>query len=441
MISTKVNQFVEDIGIEHLAKTSKFYKRSPRKITATNFVVSFFLVMTKERFSLRNWAIQLQHLIGEKVSFQAIAARLQFRQIKFVKQLFTESLRTKLDRDQVSETSELFKPFNRILLEDSTCIKLANKLFASFSGNSNSKVRKTITRVQLLIDLKGRGISDLGMTSYTINDGKYSSKIVEKLNPSDLIIRDLGYWSLRVFRSIDEKKAYYLSRLKLGVLLTDPMTGQDFDLLKVLKKCESKNLKTFESTLLVGAKEQVEMRVVAYKLTTGQSIKRIDQAKASRHKNVPISKKSKYLMTWNIMVTNVPKKHWSVLDIFTVYRMRWEIEMIFKNFKSNFHLSQLLASCSGYNPAKPELLLYLFMTFIVLVYNPCFKQYSKVVFKQANRFLSPYKFSQFLKQNFDLILLNKKKQIIDILVQFACYDRRKDRVNNAKLIYNTHFLS
>lgn len=44
-----------------------------------------------------------------------------------------------------------------------------------------------------------------------------------------------------------------------------------------------------------------------------------------------------------LLLTNLPAEHWSTTSIFDLYRLRWQIELVFKRCKSLFHLDELRA--------------------------------------------------------------------------------------------------
>jgi IS4 transposase len=46
------------------------------------------------------------------------------------------------------------------------------------------------------------------------------------------------------------------------------------------------------------------------------------------------------MLAWNIFVTSVPDSIWSSETVGRVYRVRWRIEIIFKSWKSYFHLTK-----------------------------------------------------------------------------------------------------
>jgi len=432
---SKIKEFLANLPIEDLAKETGFQKRKPKKIQATDFLLSFFFVLSSKNYSLRNWAIKLSKLIGQLVSFQAIAKKLQIRQLSFVKAVYCKAIEQYMfDHLPVGQTS-LFSNFGRVLIEDSSCVKLVDSLYEHFPGSSNQHKKTSICRVQLCFDLVANSIEQVYLSCFTKNDLTYAADIIARLQPKDLIIRDLGYAVIEVFRKINDLGAFFISRYKVGIHLFDSITEQKVDLVKELKKLDKKKIKSFDKKLKIGATEKEEVRVVALKLTPAQADQRRAQARKSRHKNVKITKEAMYLMTWNIFITNVEAEVLTTEEVYGLYTLRWHIEMIFKNWKSNLEIDQILQSCRGKNPVKPELLLFLCMAFLTIIYIPKLNHYRKIIWIKHKRHLSPFKFATYLTNEFESFFEQTEEQNLELLLKFCCYDRRKDRLNDYEKIY------
>jgi len=205
-----------------------------------------------------------------------------------------------------------------------------------------------------------------------------------------------------------------------------------------LKKLDLHKIKRLDTVVKLGAKDKVKVRIVALKLNDQQAKKRRDHSKRSRHPKHPkfkISKEAMYLMSWNILITNIEEEVLTGEQIYELYSLRWHIEIIFKNWKSNFEIDQLIRSTRGANPVKPELLLYLCLSFMVLIYIPKLNHYHRIILENHNRHLSPYKFAAFLINNLECVFEDNQDYTIKLLLQFCCYDKRKDRKNIYEKVY------
>ena len=354
-MKNKFSNFFVNVDVDSIARETGFTKRVAKKITPLNYLLSFFLIRSNKHFSLRGWAFELSTLIGEKVSFQAIDKKLQFRHLKFVKQVFQNAMVQCISTTQIAACGDL-SMFNRVLIEDSTCVKMANALYAHLSGVSNGLVKKAISRIQFCVDIKNSTYENVEMTTYSKNDISYSSSIVARIMQGDLIIRDLGYWKIKVFAEIAAIGAYFISRLRNNTSIYY-LNGNRMDFIADLKKKDRKAITQFDIEAKIGKDHKQKVRIVGYKLTDKQAAIKRNAAKKARHKNCPIAKESYYLMTWNIFITNVEQATLGLDSIVKMYRLRWQIEMMFKNWESNFSIDEIMLSCKGKSPVRPEILL------------------------------------------------------------------------------------
>ena len=145
-------------------------------------------------------------------------------------------------------------------------------------------------------------------------------------------------------------------------------------------------------------------------------------------------------MSWNLFITNVESSIWDVPSLYHAYTLRWHIEMIFKCWKSKFNFNAYFKHCQGRNPVKPEILLLLILTWIVLFFMPCFNRFANIIWKYHQRVLSPLRFADYINANPHVLLLKGDREVFKLLAYHCCYDRRKDRLNHFEKTY-MNFLS
>lgn len=426
---SEFKKILSTFDIEALAISSQFKIRNSGKISAQDFLISFFCLMTGKCFSLRQWSNTLSNIINQTLTFQAIAKRLNSRTLNFVKSLVSASIKKNSNLKSAIYKLGSLSSFNRVLIEDSTIMNLPPALFSEFPGSRNQSDKYvSLARIQLCIDIKNEDYLNIGVRSYRDNDQSYASNIIELLQPNDLVLRDLGYASHDAFTKISEKQAYYISRLKPRMKLYSECGEELIDLFKILKIAERNGLGFFESTFLIGLKK-LRSRVICIKLSQAQFQKRLRQRGKGKGRNIELSKEEKYLLGWNILITNIEKEDFDGKKIYELYSLRWHIELIFKTWKSYFKLDQIFKSCQGPNRVKPEILLYLCLCFILIVVNPQFKKYQKLIYSKYRKILSPMKFIKTILNDLDYM----SSQITELkLIQLSkncVYDKRKDREN------------
>ena len=94
--------------------------------------------------------------------------------------------------------------------------------------------------------------------------------------------------------------------------------------------------------VFLGKEAQVKVRIICHKLTAEQAACRRRKANllAKSHKYTS-SEKNQKLLDWSIFVTNIPEKIVINEHISSIYRARWQIELLFKLYKSNIQIEEL----------------------------------------------------------------------------------------------------
>jgi hypothetical protein len=228
-----------------------------------------------------------------------------------------------------------FGAFGRVLLHDSTIEPLPEKLARAFPGPANGrKARHASLKLQVICDLLHGQVLSLSLAGFTRNDQRASPDILKYLRAGDLVIRDLGYFVLKVLEQIALAGAFFLSRYRHGVNLYD-LSGKPLHLAAKLRR----NL-IWDGPVLVGA-EKFPLRLVAQPVPEPVANRRRRQARRNRDRRLHPSQEHLFLLGWNIFLTNVPDSIWPATVLAPVYRVRWRIEVIFKAWKSHLGFRQL----------------------------------------------------------------------------------------------------
>jgi len=83
-------------------------------------------------------------------------------------------------------------------------------------------------KIQWIADLKTvRGACLL--SGFTRNDQAAAPDILEIARPGDLVLRDLGYFTVAVLAKLARQKIAFLTRYRHGITLYDPVSGQPLD--------------------------------------------------------------------------------------------------------------------------------------------------------------------------------------------------------------------
>jgi hypothetical protein len=236
----------------------------------------------------------------------------------------------------------------------------------------------------------------------------------------DLVLRDLGYFVLGVFKKMLDKGIHFLSRLRLDVSIYDPVTLKDIDLLKELRAHGR-----FDRQVLIGAKQRVALRLVAVPLPEQVANARRRKAKNNRDRRCNISKRHLELLGWELFVTSVPDTVWSSQTVAQIYPIRWRIEIIFKSWKSHFNLTNIPTGSAH----QLEALIWAQLLAICL-FQPMFGSLDLYCYTKFNTSLSLLKTAPL----FPLMLIcpimncNDFKLMISILIKHFALETRTKRL-------------
>ena len=435
--SSKIKSKIANLELNSGAKSTDFTKRVGGKIDGESFVLSFFLMVLSGTNTVLNWAMFLCKVTGESLTAQAVQKKLQFRQLQFAEWVLTQSLYKSLVRDKTSALStQLFSTFKRVFTQDSTCVKVPPNL-SEFFPSSYSHGKTTATaRIQLIMDLLTGTYQHLSVSSFRDNDQKASGDILSYLQSKDLVLRDLGYWSLRVFQQIIDQGAYLLSRYKFGVTVFDSQTGVELDLLSELKLAKSKNNSKLDMRVRLGKKNSIEVRLIAIELPEDVVNERRRKAKQDRNKRTKHTKEYLELLGWCIFITNVEDEVWTAEQVAQAYGMRWRIEIIFKCWKSKFNFAHLFKNKQSMTAARALISFYFLLAFLTLFFVRWYDYFLNKVYQATGRIISIFKFADFVKIFFDELMQNDDLSIWVKNVASFCKQDKRRRLSQLELLYS-----
>src|SRR5215467_3439243 len=189
--------------------------------------------------------------------------------------------------------------------------------------------------------IKNSVFGHFALTPWTMPDQRYVDTVVALAQKGVLFLFDLGYFKIKAFARIAAAGAYFLSRLNHQTTLLHTASGQ-VQPLALASWLTTVVGDSTEHAIFLGAKEQVACRLVAYRLPECivNERRRLANKKAKKKGYTP-SQAHLALLAWNLFITNVPHTIWKTPIIRKVYPIRWQIELIFKSWKSYLHLASI----------------------------------------------------------------------------------------------------
>ena len=322
---------------ETIARQTKFVQRES-VMTGLKFLETLvFGYMKNPKASLRQLA-QESTKLGVKISSQGIDDRINGYSVGYMKEMYLKAF-TQF-KSQQALPMEIVKQFTKLFLIDSTFKLLPESMAEEFPG-SGGKASKASLKVQLVFEFIYGNLAQLVVEAGRSADQAFI-KYLDLLESGSLVIMDLGYFRLASLRSIAEKGAYFIMRYHYPTTLWLP-DGPRLDLLHWVQSQEQTLL---EIPILLGPspKQQIVCRLISTPVPLAVAEERRRKAKLNaRSQGKTLSEAYLNFLGWSVFLTNVPTHMLSTPQVVTFYRIRWQIELIFKLWKSYCGLEHILA--------------------------------------------------------------------------------------------------
>jgi hypothetical protein len=347
-ISYLLRKSIDEAQLEELAKKTKVIERK-RELTALAFVGILMMGCVCDTVdegvrSLKRMCLLLRKYYDGtiKINPQALQQKINLPETAtFIKEVMKRVLAYKIDKSliKVLGKRKITSRF-RILLQDSTVISLPESLKRIFRGCGGAASEAAI-KCDFIIDQSNHLVLNVKFVAGRVPDVKMSADIIDYLEEGDLVIRDLGYFNLSQLSRISiSKGAKFISRLsKTTNVYLNKEDAEPVDLIEHLKtlKIEKEDVDT---DIYIGKLERIHIRLIGIKVPPEVVEARRQKHKKNRKKQEP----SEELQEWNgytLMITNISREILSLKLILKLYKIRWQIELFFKNMKSNLCIDKM----------------------------------------------------------------------------------------------------
>ncbi|MED2215715.1 IS4-like element IS231B family transposase, partial [Bacillus thuringiensis] len=200
--------------LEELAKKLGFVKRK-RKFSGSELATIFIWISQRTASdSLVRLCSQLHAATGTLMSPEGLNKRFDKKAVEFLKYIFSTLWKSKLCKTSAISSTALTH-FQRIRILDATIFQIPKHLASIYPGSGGCAQTAGI-KIQLEYDLHSGQFLNFQVGPGKNNDKTFGTECLDTLRPGDLCIRDLGYFSLEDLDQMDQRGAYYISRLKLN---------------------------------------------------------------------------------------------------------------------------------------------------------------------------------------------------------------------------------
>ncbi|MCI0705760.1 MAG: IS4 family transposase [Planctomycetia bacterium] len=268
---------------------------------------------------------------------QAIDQRQTPKLAAFLEELFRRAVRVVIQAERV--LAPILERFAAVTILDSTVIGLPDSQSQRFAGcGGRCGFGRAAMKLQTELDLRSGAITHVEVESGRSADSSTPRQHVRRAKGS-LRITDLGYFCVGVFAAMVGAAEHFLSRLQFGTGIRLP-DGQSVDVLEWLA-CQS--TPCVDRPILLGLEQRLACRLIAWRLPEEQANRRRQRLREEFQRKWGREPSAQRLAwcEWTILVTSVPVEMLSVREAAVLYRARWQIELLFKRWKSQGRVATL----------------------------------------------------------------------------------------------------
>lgn len=316
-----LSSVISKSGLERSSREEGFIVRS-RKIDAVAFFWTLVLGFgAGSEKSLANLRRSYELHTGTTLVPSAFYDRFTPGLVRWLQRILLEVLER--SAEPVRALRGRLAPFIDLVAVDGTVVRLHDLLETSFPACRTNHT-KAAAKLTVVMSVLGKGARTVQLSPERHHDSK-----LLRVGPwvkDRLLLFDLGYYGYRLFQGIDGYGGYFVTRLK---------TNANPTIVRVLQGPSRGALEgeSLQSALLRLRRPILDAVVrVRYKNKRG------------RHGHAEfrlVAVRNKETKQYHLYITNVPAERLSAEDIAKVYTLRWEIEILFRQLKSQFRLEDI----------------------------------------------------------------------------------------------------
>jgi hypothetical protein len=329
-----ISPFFSEQELEELARETGFVQRESKIGGALFLDLVVFNHENLKNQSLNDLSIVLKNQYNIDISKQSLHERFNETAVLFLKTALQKLLNNQLATKSIVCN---LKGINRILIKDSVCFQINEQLQDIYPGSGGSG-SKAAVRIQFEYELFGGTVNDLSLHAFNHQDATNSLETIDLLESGDLIIRDLAYVGIPALKAMIKHSVYYLCRLGTQVKVYQELGDELVEICfhKIRRDMEKRGLDRMELVVYIGAKEKLKTRLIIHRLPDAEVANRLRKARGNNKKKGRKTLSKEYIARahLNLFITNTDYAIIPSEVVWNLYRLRWQIELAFKIWKS-----------------------------------------------------------------------------------------------------------
>jgi len=271
--------------------------------------------------------------LGAHVTPQAVEQRVTPALLDSLRQLWQAAVKCVVTSE--ARVTPLLAKFTQVLIGDSTTIGLTDALAGEFPGCGGSHGGgRAALKLQVIWDYLSGRLWRMPCDAGKQNDS--TSPVMDETPPAgSLSIFDLGYFSLERFARWQAAGAHWPQRKNRGRGISDLLVWVDDESHDLYEWLKTQPPGPIDRWVEVGA-ARLRCRIIALRVPAEVAAQRRQKArdKAAKKGRQPTAR---HLATceWTVFLTSCPDELLTWQEAVVLYRVRWQIELLFKLWKSH----------------------------------------------------------------------------------------------------------
>ena len=317
---------------DRLGRQTGFIQRQV-KLTGSAFVrVLVFGMLDSPQISYTDMS-QDAALMGVPMSAQGMAQRFTKRAAGFLSCVLERGVARVVAGKAV--TVPILSRFNGVYIRDSSVISLPKELSGIWRGVGGTSGETAALKLQVRLNYSTGQLDGPALQAGREHDT--ASPFRQQDEPvGSLALQDLGYFSLDDIQERSRQGKDVLTRYKQGTIIQD-QNGRRLELLSWLQGLQ----RSADVRVLVGCRHRIPMRLLAFRVPQEVADQRRHRLREyARKKQVTPKRETRALAAWTLVLTNVPEEQLSSEEALILLRVRWQVELLFKLWKSHIRVDE-----------------------------------------------------------------------------------------------------
>lgn len=332
--------------------------------------------------------------------------------------------------------------FNSVRIKDCTKFVLPEE-YANAMPGFGGVSSKSAAGIQYEYDLKTGSILDLNITPANRTDSKDARDTQDNIKPNDLVIRDLGYYSIDVISKFIGVGAFIISKLNTNTFVYEKENNK-YKLIefgKLYSWMKKYKLQQVDKQVYIGSEAKMPFRLMITIVPDEVFAKRMQKVnKYNKRMGHTTSDEYTDRARFNLIITNIPSTTIPIQAIIALYHVRWQIELVFKIWKSTFGVHKI-----GKMKYYRWLCILYAKLILIAIYWQTIMIARSVFYKTKGRLLSIDKCFKTLKTETNKLrdairtgnnsLIQIMKKIMALISEKHWLEKKKNKLNFEQIIY------